>query len=136
MFMTWSVGWAGSRQTCVVGNSGATVMCCRRGTGAYGKASHIPPMQVARVTARFPPAHRATKPPHSVCAHQPAGPELLKYGAGVQSPSLGAPWGLEGEASAEAAGVQQRGLHGVPEKVLQVHRPPGEIRQCVKWASL
>ena len=73
---------------------------------------------------------------HSVCAHQPAGPELLKYGAGVQSPSLGAPWGLEGEASAEAAGVQQRGLHGVPEKVLQVHRSPGEIRQCVKWASL
>ena len=74
---------------------------------------------------------------HSVCAHQPAGPELLKYGAGVQSPSLGAPWGLEGEASAEAAGVQQRGLHGVPEKVLQVHRSPGEkIQQCVKWASL
>ena len=68
MFMTWSVGWAGSRQTCVVGNSGATVMCCRRGTGAYGKASHIPPMQVARVTARFPPAHRATKPPHTQSA--------------------------------------------------------------------
>ena len=71
------------------------------------------------------------------CAHQAAGPELLEYGARVQSPSLGAPWGLEGEASAEAAGVPQRGLHGVPEKVLQVHRSPGEkIQQCVKWASL
>ena len=64
---------------------------------------------------------------HSVCVHQPAGPELLKHGAGVQSPSLGAPRGLQGEASAEAASVQQRGLHGVPEKVLQVHRTPGEI---------
>ena len=63
---------------------------------------------------------------HSVCVHQPAGPELLKHGAGVQSPSLGAPRGLQGEASAEAASVQQRGLHGVPEEVLQVHRPAGE----------
>ena len=64
---------------------------------------------------------------HSVCAHQPAGPELLKNGARVQSPSLRASWGVKGEGRAEAASVQQRGLHGVPEKVLQVHRPPGEI---------
>ena len=85
-------------------------------------------MQAApRVTARFPPpAHRATKPPHSVCAHQPAGPELLKYGAGVQSPSLGAPGGVKGEGRAEAASLQQRGLHRVLEEVLQVHRPAGE----------
>ena len=44
--------------------------CSRRGTGAYGRASHIPPMQPARVTARFPPAHHrpATKPPHTQSA--------------------------------------------------------------------
>ena len=65
-------------------------------------------------------------PPHSVRADQPAGQELLKDGARVQSPSLGASWGLEGETSAEATGVQQRGLHGVPEEVLQVHRSAGE----------
>ena len=68
---------------------------------------------------------------HSVCAHQPAGPELLKNGARVQSPSLGTPWGLEGEAGAEAPGVQQRGLHGILAEILQVHRAPGEIELCV-----
>ena len=70
-------------------------------------------------------------PPHSVRADQPAGQELLKDGARVQSPSLGASWGLEGETSAEAAGVQQRGLHGVPEEVLQVHRSAGEAATIV-----
>ena len=88
-------------------------------------------MQAARVTARFPPGPPRTKPPHSVCGHQAAGPELLKYGARVQSPSLGTPWGLEGEAGAEAPSVQQRGLHGILAEILQVHRAPGEIELCV-----
>ena len=121
------------------------------GTGAYGRASHIPPMQGAGSSDSPISPLRPTSdctPPHSVRADQPAGQELLKDGARVQSPSLGASWGLEGETSAEAAGVQQRGLHGVPEEVLQVHRPAGEttsgivvnvIRnsihsRCLKWS--
>lgn len=102
------------------------------GTGAYGRASHIPPMQGAGSSDSPISPLRPTSdctPPHSVRADQPAGQELLKDGARVQSPSLGASWGLEGETSAEAAGVQQRGLHGVPEEVLQVHRPAGEQHQ-------
>ena len=99
------------------------------GTGAYGRASHIPPMQGAGSSDSPISPLRPTSdctPPHSVRADQPAGQELLKDGARVQSPRLGASWGLEGETSAEAAGVQQRGLHGVPEEVLQVHWPAGE----------
>ena len=99
------------------------------GTGAYGRASHIPPMQGAGSSDSPISPLRPTSdctPPHSVRADQPAGQELLKDGARVQSPRLGASWGLEGEASAEAAGVQQRGLHRVPEEVLQVHRSAGE----------
>ena len=99
------------------------------GTGAYGRASHIPPMQGAGSSDSPISPLRPTSdctPPHSVRADQPAGQELLKDGARVQSPRLGASWGLEGETSAEAAGVQQRGLHGVSEEVLQVHRSAGE----------
>ena len=102
------------------------------GTGAYGRASHIPPMQGAGSSDSPISPLRPTSdctPPHSVRADQPAGQELLKDGARVQSPSLRASWGLEGETSAEAAGVQQRGLHRVPEEVLQVHRPAGEQHQ-------
>ena len=99
------------------------------GTGAYGRASHIPPMQGAGSSDSPISPLRPTSdctPPHSVRADQPAGQELLKDGARVQSPRLGASWGLKGETSAEAAGVQQRGLHRVLEEVLQVHRPAGE----------
>ena len=104
------------------------------GTGAYGRASHIPPMQGAGSSDSPISPLRPTSdctPPHSVRADQPAGQELLKDGARVQSPSLWASWGLEGETSAEAAGVQQRGLHGVPEEVLQVHRSAGEAVNIV-----
>ena len=99
------------------------------GTGAYGRASHIPPMQGAGSSDSPISPLRPTSdctPPHSVRADQPAGQELLKDGARVQSPRLGASWGLKGETSAKASSVQQRGLHGVPEEVLQVHRPAGE----------
>ena len=101
MFMTWSVGWAGSRQTCVVWKAvgaTATVMSCRRNRSIWqgvpyptyaGRSSDSP------ISPGPPPTSNQTAS-HSVCAHQPAGPELLKNGARVQSPSLGTPWGLEG----------------------------------------